>query len=523
MFLQLERVARDHVSLLRLLEESGVMSNEVTSASSSFDNAFFMRRMGLNSEEAQAINCLEFRDRLVIKYLNNKTVVTGGSFAIVYEKAKVYSAANVVVDDFLISNIKEMYHDEAEHCLRIEVAHKGLLEIHCPLQASLRSIYYTLLLRHHDYTSGNQHFDPLMSAEAALNKGQNVRNFGEQSQSQSLQQHNDLRETISRQQQQIDQLSRAQSLGRHSVSPPQPSLGRVEQSHHSPAKERGKGASYLLLGKRPSVRSARRTVLCCCEYASSPHSLPGGVQKMNCLSDFLCARGFGGEKVTLSDADKRALPTRYNIVKALKWLVDGAKPGDALFFAFIGHGGQLLGSHGAPEGICPSDYAECGVVPGEEIRAVLRVPSGVRLTILSDLGGGGSIVAMPWSVLGSSPLQVLDGGRTTQPGTTLVVSSLKDSAGGKESVASAYCKAMNYLPEPTAAQLVSAMAQAMAGHATTPVLSSYTPLPPTFNASLGAHQTEFIDAEGPDRDALHAYHNTDVGAWIPPRVLDTAY
>lgn len=47
--------------------------------------------------------------------------------------------------------------------------------------------------------------------------------------------------------------------------------------------------------------------------------------------------------VTLTD-DQRQVdkqPTRANILKAMKWLVQDAKPGDRFFFHYSGHGSQL--------------------------------------------------------------------------------------------------------------------------------------------------------------------------------------
>lgn len=33
-------------------------------------------------------------------------------------------------------------------------------------------------------------------------------------------------------------------------------------------------------------------------------------------------------------------PTKANILTTMKWLVDGAQPGDSLFFHYSGHGSQ---------------------------------------------------------------------------------------------------------------------------------------------------------------------------------------
>ncbi|KAG2095482.1 caspase domain-containing protein, partial [Suillus discolor] len=38
------------------------------------------------------------------------------------------------------------------------------------------------------------------------------------------------------------------------------------------------------------------------------------------------------------------MPTRRNILSALRWLVKDAQPGDCLFFHYSGHGGRTLGT-----------------------------------------------------------------------------------------------------------------------------------------------------------------------------------
>lgn len=67
----------------------------------------------------------------------------------------------------------------------------------------------------------------------------------------------------------------------------------------------------------------------------------------------------------LVDNDEQNMPTRANIMEACKWLVEGAKSGDSLFFHYSGHGGsQGDGSQdevdGKDETLCPVDYAEAG-------------------------------------------------------------------------------------------------------------------------------------------------------------------
>lgn len=47
--------------------------------------------------------------------------------------------------------------------------------------------------------------------------------------------------------------------------------------------------------------------------------------------------------VVLTDdqRDMNFKPTRQNILNGMKWLVNGASPGDSLVFHYSGHGGQV--------------------------------------------------------------------------------------------------------------------------------------------------------------------------------------
>jgi len=44
--------------------------------------------------------------------------------------------------------------------------------------------------------------------------------------------------------------------------------------------------------------------------------------------------------------NSRQQPTRRNILEAMAWLVNGARPNDSLFFHYSGHGGQAADTSG---------------------------------------------------------------------------------------------------------------------------------------------------------------------------------
>ncbi|KAG6370858.1 hypothetical protein JVT61DRAFT_10879 [Boletus reticuloceps] len=81
-----------------------------------------------------------------------------------------------------------------------------------------------------------------------------------------------------------------------------------------------------------------------------------------------------GGVVMLMDqtTNPRQVPTRKNMINAMKWLVKDTKPHDSLFFHYSGHGGQIPDAHGDKTG--GSDEGELNVLPvGKVVRLKLIV------------------------------------------------------------------------------------------------------------------------------------------------------
>jgi len=116
---------------------------------------------------------------------------------------------------------------------------------------------------------------------------------------------------------------------------------------------------------------------------------------------------------TLVDNDPQNMPTRDNIISGCKWLVDGAKSGDSLFFHYSGHGGSQKDDtgdevDGKDETICPVDYATAGVIVDDDLHALLvaSLPEGVRLTAIMDCCHSGSVFDLPYSYKPDGNLEV---------------------------------------------------------------------------------------------------------------------
>ncbi|KXS11373.1 peptidase C14 [Gonapodya prolifera JEL478] len=102
--------------------------------------------------------------------------------------------------------------------------------------------------------------------------------------------------------------------------------------------------------------------------------------------------------------DEKQIPTHANILKAFNWLIDGAEPGDSLFFHFSGHGGSVEDENGdevdgRDETIMPVDFATAGHIVDDQIYDVLvkPLPRGVQLTVLFDSCHSGTAMDLPFS------------------------------------------------------------------------------------------------------------------------------
>jgi len=104
------------------------------------------------------------------------------------------------------------------------------------------------------------------------------------------------------------------------------------------------------------------------------------------------------------ESDWRKTSTRANMLNGIRWLVDGAEPGDVLFFQFSGHGGQRECTDGSEadgmdEVLIPSDYQEAGVIVDHELfdLMVVPLPSGCKLTVVLDCCHSGSALDLPFT------------------------------------------------------------------------------------------------------------------------------
>ncbi|KAJ9451709.1 Metacaspase-2 [Diplonema papillatum] len=142
-----------------------------------------------------------------------------------------------------------------------------------------------------------------------------------------------------------------------------------------------------------------RALIVGCDYHGTQGKLKGAERILGSLRDFLRLKGFCREVRVLSESNPAAAPTRRNILSGLEWLVHTVLPGESLFFAFVGHGGDLS--------LAPMDHDTHGIISQADLEETVlnKLPAGSKLTIVADFCRGGSLLDLPHR------LAVSDGGR----------------------------------------------------------------------------------------------------------------
>lgn len=109
------------------------------------------------------------------------------------------------------------------------------------------------------------------------------------------------------------------------------------------------------------------------------------------------------KKNTIKGA-RQDLPTRANMLAAMKELVAGSKQGDSLVFHYSGHGGSVVDTSGDEddgfdETILPMDYEKAGPIIDDECHDIMvrHLPYGVRLTAVMDCCHSGTGLDLPFN------------------------------------------------------------------------------------------------------------------------------
>jgi len=152
-------------------------------------------------------------------------------------------------------------------------------------------------------------------------------------------------------------------------------------------------------------------------YFGTNAELRGCINDVRNVSELFCRKYNFNNCLYLTDEqqDPEKKPTYNNIIEGMKWLVQGAKQGDSLFFHYSGHGGTARDSDGDEvdgfdETILPLDYEKSGPIVDDVIydNLVQPLPQGCRLTAVFDSCHSGTVLDLPYTYQCDGNVEVIE-------------------------------------------------------------------------------------------------------------------
>ncbi|ODO08733.1 metacaspase-1 [Cryptococcus wingfieldii CBS 7118] len=180
------------------------------------------------------------------------------------------------------------------------------------------------------------------------------------------------------------------------------------QSQHYGPQFQGQGGQQAQPYFQYSQCTGKKKALCIgINYIGTSSALAGCINDAHNVQKFLIQRyGYKSEDIVMLTDDARntrQIPTRANMIAAMRWLVSGASPNDSLFFHYSGHGGQtedLDGDEddGHDETIYPLDFKQSGHIVDDEMHDIMvkPLPAGCRLTAIFDSCHSGTALDLPY-------------------------------------------------------------------------------------------------------------------------------
>jgi len=168
---------------------------------------------------------------------------------------------------------------------------------------------------------------------------------------------------------------------------------------------------------RSTLTGNKKALFIGINYTGTQAELKGCINDVRNISELICQK-YGFQNclyLTDEQEDPEKKPTYNNIIEAMKWLVQGAKSGDSLFFHYSGHGGTARDSgndevDGFDETIIPLDYTTAGQIVDDVIyeNLVKPLPQGCRLTAIFDSCHSGTVLDLPYTYQCDGKVEVIE-------------------------------------------------------------------------------------------------------------------
>ncbi|KAI8989470.1 peptidase C14 [Pilobolus umbonatus] len=150
-----------------------------------------------------------------------------------------------------------------------------------------------------------------------------------------------------------------------------------------------------------NCQGRKRALLIGINYFNTSAELKGCINDVHNMKDFLITLyGFRADDMVILTDDQnnpKSLPTKRNIIEAMKWLVRDARPNDS------GHGGRMKDydgdeDDGYDETIYPVDHATYGQIVDDMMHDIMvrPLPPGCRLTAIFDSCHSGTALDLPY-------------------------------------------------------------------------------------------------------------------------------
>jgi hypothetical protein len=180
---------------------------------------------------------------------------------------------------------------------------------------------------------------------------------------------------------------------------------------HAPpqgAQQFGHGAPSNYTFQYSNCTGKRKALLIGINYIGTDAELRGCINDTRNVSTYLMENhGYKREDmIILTDdqpQDSKLYPRKTNMLRAMEWLVADARPNDALFLHYSGHGGQTKDEDGDEEDgydetIYPADFQQAGHIVDDQVHDIVVRPlqAGVRLTAIFDSCHSGSVMDLPY-------------------------------------------------------------------------------------------------------------------------------
>ncbi|PVV04937.1 hypothetical protein BB560_000546 [Smittium megazygosporum] len=157
-----------------------------------------------------------------------------------------------------------------------------------------------------------------------------------------------------------------------------------------------------------NCQGRKRALLIGINYFNSKYTLKGCINDVHRMKKFLIDhfRFKESDMIILTDdqTNPKRIPTRENILKAMKWLVHDAKKNDSFFFHYSGHGNRVQDANGdeldgQDETICPVDFVKNGQIIDDDMNSIMvrPLPPGARLTAIFDCCHSATALDLPFT------------------------------------------------------------------------------------------------------------------------------